>query len=73
VSHFSPATLLIFTPPFPDLNDKAPKWKLDKLAYRLVFVPEVREAYATLFETYCNDVIDYTLEETELNNPFEAL
>jgi hypothetical protein len=56
-----------------DLNDKAPKWKLDKLTYRLVFVPEKREAYATLFETYCNDVINYTLEETELNNPYETL
>jgi hypothetical protein len=56
-----------------DLNDKTPKWKLERLAYRLVFVPENRETYANLFKTYCNDAIHYTLGETELNNPYEML
>ena len=56
-----------------DLEDKALKWKLDKLAYRLVFVPEKREEYSTLFKTYCNDVINYTLDETELSNPYQSL
>jgi len=56
-----------------DLDDKALKWRLDKLSYRFVFVPEKRKEYATLFETYCNDVIEYTLEETELSNPYQNL
>ena len=56
-----------------DLNAKKLRWKLDKLAYRLVFVPEKKEEYATLFKTYCNDVITYTLDKTELSNPYQSL
>jgi hypothetical protein len=56
-----------------DLNAKKLQWKLDKLSYRLVFVPEKREEYATLFKTYCNDVINYTLDKTELSNPYQNL
>jgi hypothetical protein len=56
-----------------DLNAKKLRWKLDKLACRLVFVPEKREEYATLFKSYCNDVINYTLDKTELSNPYQDL
>ena len=56
-----------------DLEGKALKWRLDKLVYRMVFVPEKRKEYATLFETYCSDVIEYTLAETKLSNPYQTL
>ena len=56
-----------------DLIAEKLRWKLDKLACRLVFVPEKREEYATLFKIYCNDVINYTLDKTELSNPYQDL
>ncbi|NVM23821.1 MAG: hypothetical protein HWN68_18835 [Desulfobacterales bacterium] len=56
-----------------DLDNGAIRWKLDKFAQRLVFVPEKRERYANLFESYCNDVINYTLRETGLNNPYQNI
>jgi hypothetical protein len=56
-----------------DLEGKVLRWRLDKLAYRIVFVPEKRKEYATLFETYCGDVIEYTLAETKLGNPYQTL
>jgi hypothetical protein len=56
-----------------DLNAKKLRWKLDKLAYRLVFVPEKSKKYATLFKTYCNDAINYTLDKTKLSNPYQDL
>jgi hypothetical protein len=56
-----------------DLRVKGLKWRLDKLVYRMVFVPEKRKEYATLFETYCSDVIEYTLAETKLSNPYQTL
>jgi hypothetical protein len=56
-----------------DLESKCLKWRLDKLVYRMVFVPEKRKEYATLFETYCSDVIEYTLAETRLSNPYQTL
>lgn len=54
-----------------DLDNGAIRWKLDKFAFRLVFVPERREAYASLFQGYCHDVIDYILQETGLSNPYQ--
>jgi hypothetical protein len=46
------------------------QWRLDNLKHRLLFVPETREEYATLFETYCKEAIDYILEKTNLDNPY---
>jgi len=56
-----------------DLEGKTLKWRLDKIVYRMVFVPEKRKEYAALFETYCSDVIEYTLAETKLSNPYQTL
>jgi hypothetical protein len=56
-----------------DLDGKALKWRLDKLVYRMVFVPEKRKEYAVLFKTYCKDVINYALDKTELTNPYQDI
>jgi len=56
-----------------DLDREALRWRLDKISYRLVFVPEKRKEYATLFEAYCNQVINYTLDKTELSNPYQNI
>ena len=49
------------------------RWKLDSLMHRLLFVPETRREYATLFENYCKHVIAYVLDKTNLNNPYRKL
>jgi hypothetical protein len=55
------------------LNTKELQWKLENFKYRVVFVPETREEYATLYKSYCTDVIDYVLTKTQLKNPFSAI
>lgn len=56
-----------------DLGDGEIRWRLGALKGRLLFVPEIREAYATEFENYCNDVIDYVLNKTDLCNPYHKI
>jgi hypothetical protein len=56
-----------------DIKGRPLRWRLDNLAYRFVFVPEKREDYAVLFEKYCEDVVDYVLNETELVNPYQDI
>ena len=53
-----------------ELNTKELQWKLENFKRRLLFVPETREEYASLFKSYCTDVIDYVLAKTHLQNPF---
>ena len=53
-----------------DLNGRASQWELDSLSYRLMFVPELRDEYAGLFENYCHVVIDDVLNMTGLPNPY---
>ena len=55
---------------YQDLGRDQIRWKLDNLMHRLVFVPERREEYASLYESYCRDVIGYILDITKLKNPF---
>lgn len=55
------------------LNSDELRWQLENSRRRLMFVPEFRHEYATLFERYCNEVIDFVLEQTQLQNPFSAL
>jgi hypothetical protein len=55
------------------LNAGELRWELENYKRRLLFVPENREEYATLFKTYCDDVIDFILTQTQLQNPFRAL
>lgn len=56
-----------------DIKGRPLRWRLDNLAYRFVFVPEEREDYAVLFKKYCEDVVDYVLNETELVNPYQDI
>ena len=49
------------------------RWRLDTLMHRLLFVPETRKQYATIFENYCKHVTGYVLDKTNLNNPYRNL
>jgi hypothetical protein len=60
----------LMTKIYQDLGSDEVRWKLDNLIHRLVFVPERREEYASLYESYCRDVIGYILDKTKLKNPF---
>jgi hypothetical protein len=60
----------LLTKIYQDLGSDQVRWKLDNLMYRLVFVPERRVEYASLYESYCRDVIGYILDRTKLSNPF---
>jgi hypothetical protein len=53
-----------------DLGGGEIAWRLENSRHRLLFVPEKREKFASLYKDYCNDVIDYILRETELDNPY---
>jgi hypothetical protein len=55
------------------LGHKKIQWKLGNLSHRLLFVPENRKPYASLYETYCHNVIDYILDKTKLENPYQAV
>ena len=56
-----------------DLGGDSLRWKLDNFKQRLVFVPETRDEFATLYKNYCIDVIDFILDETRLENPYSQL
>lgn len=56
-----------------DLGPGEIEWRLDQSRHRLLFVPEKRERMARLFEDYCGQVIDYTLEQTKLENPYTEI
>jgi hypothetical protein len=55
------------------LNTEELHWKLEGSKRRLLFVPETREEYASLFKSYCTEVIDYVLAKTQLQNPFTGI
>jgi hypothetical protein len=49
------------------------RWKLGNLKHRLLFVPENRKEYATLYESYCHAIINDLLEKTHLDNPYDQI
>lgn len=53
-----------------DLDGGNLQWKLDNFKQRLLFVPELRNDYAVLYQNYCNDIINYVLDKAKLDNPF---
>jgi hypothetical protein len=53
-----------------ELGEHRLQWKLDDFEQRLLYVPETREEYAALYEGYCEAVIGFILDATELDNPF---
>lgn len=52
------------------LNGDTIQWELAGSSRRVLAVPESREEYAHLFESYCNDAVDYVLDRLQLANPF---
>jgi hypothetical protein len=49
------------------------RWKLRNLKRRLLFVPENRPEYATLYKNYCLDVIHAILDKTGFDNPYDSI
>jgi hypothetical protein len=49
------------------------RWKLRKLKHRLLFVPEKRTEYATLYKEYCLNVIHSILDKIGLDNPYGSI
>jgi hypothetical protein len=49
------------------------RWKLSSLKHRLLFVPENRKEYVTLYENYCHTMINDVLQKTHLDNPYEQI
>jgi hypothetical protein len=49
------------------------RWRLDNLMHRLLFVPEERQTYATLYEHYCREVIGYLLGKLRSDSPYKSL
>jgi len=56
-----------------DLGGGEIRWRLDTSMHRLLFVPEVRKEYATIFEDYCYDVIRYVLDKMNVSNPYKKI
>jgi hypothetical protein len=56
-----------------DLGGGPVRWRLEELEHRQLFVPEKRREYATLFEEYSNEAIHYTLDKTNLDNPYDEI
>jgi len=38
-----------------------------------MFVPERREAYIFLYESYCQDIVDFIIDEIPFKNPYSAI
>jgi hypothetical protein len=49
------------------------EYKLAGMEQRLLFVPETRQLYATLYESYCKEVVKEILDKTGLDNPFARI
>ena len=49
------------------------RWKLKKLKHRLLFVPEKRREYTTLYRNYCVDIIHAILDKTGMDNPYDSI
>jgi len=56
-----------------DLACDTPRWRLDTVNQRLLFVPEQVGERASLFESYCKDVIEEVLKRTNLPNPYHKI
>jgi len=56
-----------------DLGGDDFRWRVARFESRYAFVPEQREEYAALFESYCRDVIRYILDQTRLPDPYRQI
>ena len=55
------------------LNGQPLKWQLSASFKQLLVVPENREAYAHLFESYCKASVAYLLERIHMPSPYEKI
>ncbi|MCP4745455.1 MAG: hypothetical protein GY874_04825 [Desulfobacteraceae bacterium] len=55
------------------LNEGELKWKLGSCSKRLYVVPEKRDEYAELFESYCQDAVAYLLQKFNAPNPYTKI
>jgi hypothetical protein len=56
-----------------DLDGDTIRWSIDGFEQRLLFVPELREEYASMYQRYCEEVVAYVLERTRLENPIQRI
>ena len=49
------------------------RWKLGNLEHRLLFVPESRMEYASLYKNYCRDIIAKLLDKVGFDNPYTSI
>lgn len=56
-----------------DLDGGEIRWRLEGASQRLMFVPEVRQEYASLYQSYCHDIIEDILDATGLDNPYRKI
>jgi hypothetical protein len=56
-----------------DLDHQSIRWRMKNIKQRLLYVPETRKDYATIFERYCSDVINDILKLTEIKNPYAEI
>jgi len=56
-----------------DLDNQPIRWRMKNISQRLLYVPETRKEYATIFERYCSEVIDNILKLTEIKNPYAKI
>ena len=49
------------------------RWKLGNLEHRLLFVPESRMEYASLYKNYCRDIIDTLLDKIGFDSPYASI
>ena len=56
-----------------DLNGGNLRWKLDEQKHRFLFVPEKRDKYERLYESYCKELVHHILEQTKLENPYNMI
>lgn len=55
------------------LDGQPLKWQLSASFKQLLVVPENREAYAHLFESYCKASVAYLLERIHMPSPYEKI
>jgi hypothetical protein len=56
-----------------ELGSKNLQWRIEKFKKRRLFVPENREDYIFLYESYCRDIVDLIIDEIPFENPYAAI
>jgi hypothetical protein len=56
-----------------ELGSKSLKWRIEQFKKRRMFVPENREDYIFLYESYCQDIVDFIIDEIPFENPYAAI